>query len=154
MTTYCKKRCCKIQQQEYTGNKTIYDKGNGNRKAGLFVHDPETGKLLLVQSRGFLWGFPKGSMEGEETVKECAIREMKEETGIEVDIETLGKNYFTHRNTYFLYEMKECEVDITRINNNDSCGITWINDECLKNCIQEGRIKLNKAAETLISKFL
>jgi len=45
------------------------------------------------------WGFPKGHLEEGETGKEAAVREVKEETGIEAKIiEKLGesKYIFTH----------------------------------------------------------
>ena len=39
--------------------------------------------LLLKQHQGH-WGFPKGHFEGEETEKETAVREIFEETGLNV----------------------------------------------------------------------
>ena len=38
--------------------------------------------LILKHTAGH-WGFPKGHKEGEETEKETALRELREETGIE-----------------------------------------------------------------------
>jgi len=55
----------------------------------------EEPKVLLIQ-RGFepykgCWAFPGGFMEMDETTKECAVRELKEETGLEVtDIKQIG----------------------------------------------------------------
>lgn len=39
------------------------------------------GRILLIFRRG-VWDLPKGKFEKGETIKECAIREVKEETGI------------------------------------------------------------------------
>lgn len=49
----------------------------------------EEPKVLLIQ-RGFepykgCWAFPGGFMEMDETVEECAIRELEEETGLRLD---------------------------------------------------------------------
>lgn len=49
----------------------------------------EEPKVLLIQ-RGFepykgCWAFPGGFMEMDETTEECAIRELKEETGLKLD---------------------------------------------------------------------
>lgn len=49
----------------------------------------EEPKVLLIQ-RGFepykgSWAFPGGFMEMDETTEECAIRELKEETGLKLD---------------------------------------------------------------------
>lgn len=45
-------------------------------------------KVLLVyeKNRNF-WGFPKGHMENEENEIETALREVKEEVGLEVEID-------------------------------------------------------------------
>jgi mutator protein MutT len=50
----------------------------------------ESGRVLL-QKRGDSnkWGFPGGAIELGETPEEAAIRELKEETGLDVTIESL-----------------------------------------------------------------
>ena len=46
-------------------------------------------KVLLVQNKnGGHWAFPKGHVEEGETEKETAIREVKEETGLTIEINT------------------------------------------------------------------
>ena len=47
------------------------------------------GKILLVKENKGHWGLPKGHMEGNETEIETAIREVKEETNLDV---TLNEN--------------------------------------------------------------
>lgn len=42
--------------------------------------------LLVYEKRGNFWGFPKGHMEEGETEIETALREVKEEVGIDVKI--------------------------------------------------------------------
>lgn len=60
-------------------------------------------RLLLVQHRkGLYWGFPKGHvMKPEEDLKIAALRELKEETNIEVlhflEIEPLREQYTFYR---------------------------------------------------------
>ena len=46
----------------------------------------EKDKVLLIQQTKGHWGFPKGHMEVGETEKETAIREVKEETNLDVKI--------------------------------------------------------------------
>src|SRR5947209_9353514 len=48
--------------------------------AGGFVHTPQQ-EILLIFRRG-KWDLPKGKLEAGESLQECAIRELKEETGI------------------------------------------------------------------------
>jgi len=59
--------------------------------AGALVH--RSGRLLLVKrnerpSKG-MWSFPGGAVELGETTAEAAVREIKEETGLEITIERL-----------------------------------------------------------------
>jgi 8-oxo-dGTP pyrophosphatase MutT (NUDIX family) len=67
--------------------------------AGGVVHRSELGRveILLVHRRSpVLWALPKGTPDSGESVEETARRETREETGIEVEIETpLGSiSYF------------------------------------------------------------
>ena len=41
----------------------------------------ENDEILFIFRRGF-WDLPKGKMEGKETIKQCAVREVQEETGV------------------------------------------------------------------------
>jgi 8-oxo-dGTP pyrophosphatase MutT (NUDIX family) len=50
---------------------------------GLVVrHDGDEPLLLLIFRRG-AWDLPKGKLDGGETVAECALREVREEVGID-----------------------------------------------------------------------
>jgi 8-oxo-dGTP pyrophosphatase MutT (NUDIX family) len=58
--------------------------------AGGVVHrtvDGETEILLVHRRQPVLWALPKGTPDSGETVEETALRETREETGIEVEIE-------------------------------------------------------------------
>lgn len=60
--------------------------------AGAVVYRHVNGELqyLLLQStnKGNFWGFPKGHVEGDETLEQTAHREIKEETSLDLDIDT------------------------------------------------------------------
>lgn len=51
----------------------------------------EDGKVLLVKHNAGHWDFPKGHVEEGETEFETAIREVKEETNIDIKIEKENK---------------------------------------------------------------
>lgn len=53
----------------------------------------ENNKVLLIQQKKGNWGFPKGRVEKNETECETAIREVKEETNLDVKIEDVNKKY-------------------------------------------------------------
>lgn len=44
-------------------------------------------KILIIQQAAGHWGFPKGHVEDGETEVETAIREIKEETNLDVEID-------------------------------------------------------------------
>ena len=46
----------------------------------------DNGKVLLIQHLKGHWDIPKGQMEAGETEQETALREVKEETGVDVEI--------------------------------------------------------------------
>ena len=62
-------------------------------KVGVGVLAERRGKLLLVkrnhEPRFGEWSFPSGYVDAGEVVEEAAVRETKEETGLDVRIDTL-----------------------------------------------------------------
>ena len=66
--------------------------------AGAVVYRQQNGEIqyLLLEStnKGNFWGFPKGHVEGNETLEETAHREIKEETSLDLPIDT-GFNVYT-----------------------------------------------------------
>jgi 8-oxo-dGTP pyrophosphatase MutT (NUDIX family) len=52
----------------------------------------EDKKVLLIKQCNNTWGFPKGHVEDEETEIETAIREVKEETNLDVSV-NVSKRY-------------------------------------------------------------
>lgn len=65
-------------------------------------------ELLMIYRRGF-WDLPKGKLDEGETIEECALREVQEETG--VSQLTLGKLVDI---TYHDYYDKYLETDATK----------------------------------------
>ena len=53
------------------------------KSCGIIIYNQEQKFLLITQNNGDV-GFPKGHVEIGETEEETALREVKEETGIEV----------------------------------------------------------------------
>ena len=75
--------------------------------AGGVVHRTVGGEteILLVHRRApVLWALPKGTPDSGETIEETALRETREETGIEVEIEaplTAIRYFFVRGTTRF-----------------------------------------------------
>ena len=58
----------------------------------------ENRRVLLIQQTSEKWGFPKGHVEHDESEEETARREVKEETNIDVEVNT-KKRYTMHYTT-------------------------------------------------------
>ena len=69
--------------------------------AGIVVFD-EQGRVLLQKRSPTkeLWGFPGGIMELGESAEEAAIREVREETGLEVRIDSMLGVYTKYHHVY------------------------------------------------------
>lgn len=67
-------------------------------KAGGGLVFNEKDELLMIFRRGF-WDLPKGKLDEGETIEACAVREIKEETGLQQV--TLGKFIGITEHQYF-----------------------------------------------------
>ena len=79
----------------------------------VYRRNREQIELLLIKNRyGGHWSFPKGHVEGRETEVQTALREVKEETGLDISLQSGFRHaveYFTRPNVkkqvvYFLGE--------------------------------------------------
>ena len=154
----CERKCCVIETSTKNVHLIHRPRRGHCRKAGIFLYDPEEERVLLVQSRGLLWGPPKGTLEMElrETPLQCALREVKEETGLEIRVEDLKRvTKIKNRATYYYSEIKSSPVHIQGENSeNDADGITWIKLSCLQKHVEDGSIVLNQHCRILLKKFL
>jgi 8-oxo-dGTP pyrophosphatase MutT (NUDIX family) len=152
---FCNNKCCEIKLGIYHTNKP-HKHSHNNKKSGIFIYDKIKNKVLMVQSRGNLWGFPKGTMKNNETNTECAIREVFEETGLvihenELDSFTVIKD----RSTYYFVYKDECPVVIqNHILGNDANSIGWINIDCLEQLIKDKIIVLNQHSRIVFKRFI
>jgi len=61
--------------------------------AGVMLFNEKFDKVLVVcNAGGYIWGFPKGNKENNETLEKTAVRELYEETGIKIKNINLVKN--------------------------------------------------------------
>lgn len=157
----CLDNCCSLLIEPFIhpSYKKFHHLNNKPRKkSGIFLYDKNQKKILLVQSRGNLWGLPKGSHKGYETCQECAVREVKEETGLDIDMSILTQFYKIRSNTcYYYVEMEETPVSVQKmlVNEiNDANGIGWINVDCLKKLVDKKLIKLNQHFIRTVKFFL
>lgn len=97
----------------------------------VVLHD---NKVLLINSIYGHWGFPKGHIEANEDYKMCAIREVKEETNI--DIKIVSDTYYTNTYSPKANVMKDVHYFLANAINEDIINqeeevskAMWINTE-------------------------
>lgn len=128
---------------------------------GIVILKMEEGiKVLLIKDRYGHWTWPKGNIEKGESSKEAAIREIKEEVGIEniKIIEKLGQVQYFYRlkgalrlKTVYLYicETKDSNLKTQKLELEDA---KWfIPQEAIKRIEYKGAKDL---LEKAISKYL
>jgi len=156
----CSNQCCTIQTGLYHHVPYVHNPKHKYRrlKAGAFFYDTKTQRVLLVQSHGKKWGPPKGTIEEDcnETIQECAIREVKEETGIQLDVHCLKKSYRVDRSTYYYVE-RDWDPMIripTGKDSYDVTGICWFKLPCLLQLYYQKKIDLNAQCKKLLKEIL
>ena len=80
-----RERLSTLRNVELKSLNCLYEKSCG----AIIIHktNKDNYKVLLVKNHnGRYWSFPKGHVEKGETEEETAIREIKEETGLDVEI--------------------------------------------------------------------
>jgi len=158
----CCNGCCKLEYSSFT---TPYTKKRGvprhcGSSAGVAVI--RDGCVMLTQSYNNFWGIPKGKMEPQETLKQCALRELNEESGIALSEDIFNHDTKLHKYTppydhnltihIFIYET----VDQFRLHDNlmdDSTGRGWIKLSCLRTMHHKKRIKLNKLTKYMLKRM-
>lgn len=104
------------------------------------------GKVLLIKQHQGFYGFPKGHMEKNETEIETALRETKEETGIDVILDKEKRfeiSYYTRKNNfktvvYFLAHPKNIEI---KIQEDEILEAKWVPIELAEDVITYDNLK-------------
>ena len=130
--------------------------------AGGLVRDKQ-GRLLFIHRFG-KWDIPKGHIDKGESASECAIREVREETGIKPDriVHQLSNSYhiypykdsFCLKTTHWFY--MTYSGDSTTIPQLSE-GITqaeWIDEEMVTRVIQDTWLSLRAVIHEVRLKFL
>jgi ADP-ribose pyrophosphatase YjhB (NUDIX family) len=154
-TFTCKNKCCLVKIKPYIKNPNEKPR-RPRKKAGVFIYDPKQNKVLLIQSKGRLWGPPKGTLNCGETDRICAVREVMEETGLEISTSEFTRaTTIKHRAIYFYIERDECNVNLQdHIRDNDANGICWMTPDCIEQCILDGNILLTQHCRIVFKRFL
>ena len=153
----CNNGCCTINTSEYihTDTEEEFTKEKSYKSGGL-LYDNLKDSILIIQSRGNLWGIPKGTLEEGESYMDGSIREIYEETGLTINKDQMQQSIQVDDTClYYFIPFAECNVDIqTHIKYNDANSIGWVKLKCLKEMIKQNKIKLTKHTKIILKKFL
>lgn len=132
------------------GKQTKYMRYEGLRDY-VTVIAMENAKVLLVNDYSYphdewLWQFPEGDTEDNETVEQSAQRELEEEAGMRADtITKLGINYDHHRRTAredHIFFAEDVHEVINDGGDDEEHGISsaWFTIEEINTMIKDGKI--------------
>ena len=118
-----------VPPPSFRGN---YIERYSDRRAGVVMISDDN-RFLVVQSYNNKWGFPKGRLEQGETRKECAIRELYEETGIQIPPESIKQTLPLHKNSTYYLVQQYIEFDLSKIaDTTEITAIGWVCVDCLR----------------------
>jgi ADP-ribose pyrophosphatase YjhB (NUDIX family) len=144
--------CCSLLIWDYTKPATRHyiDPKRDDRKAGgVLIYN---GRVLIVQSRGNKWGFPKGGLERGENALQCAEREVREETSFNIKFDDALKVKYKDTTFYVKHlhnEPPEIDTSYLKTPGNDCTGIGWVRLTCLKRLVQKEKRSKCDVVESL-----
>jgi 8-oxo-dGTP diphosphatase len=97
------------------------------------IYDEENEQVLMVHNKDVnSWSMPGGAVEDDETLEQAAIREVKEETGLLVeisDVVAVNECLFTKNNEHAIFITFRTKIIGGKISNespNEISTITWL----------------------------
>jgi predicted NUDIX family NTP pyrophosphohydrolase len=95
----------------YTGNRDVWKawkcyKPRTFKVYGCICISPQNRVALVKGKLSGKWSFPKGHMENNETSQQCALRELFEETGIQIVEDSIGYKRLSSGG-YFIYNVEQ-----------------------------------------------
>lgn len=132
----------------------LYEKSCGGI---IFYKTRQNVKILLVKNNnGRYWSFPKGHIEDGETEQETAVREIKEETGLDVTL----VNSFREISEYcpfgkirkrVVFFLARAFTDNVRIQEEEIDSYIWVDlQQARKLCSYDNDLRIIEKAETTI----
>ena len=98
----------------------------------VYRRNREQIELLLIKNRyGGHWSFPKGHVEGRETEVQAALREVKEETGLDISLQSGFRHaveYFPRPNVkkHVVYFLGEATSNDLHMQEEEISRIIWM----------------------------
>ncbi|MBR2279736.1 MAG: NUDIX domain-containing protein [Ruminococcus sp.] len=143
-----------LKNTTLTSIKCLYEKSCG---AVVFYNGKSNTRILLVKNNnGRYWSFPKGHIEIGETEKETAVREIKEETSLEVEIKDGFREVsdycpFGKIRKHVVFFLAQAFTDNVRIQEEEIAEYVWVDlQQARKICSYDNDLRIINKAETAI----
>ncbi len=137
-----------------TSIKCLFEKSCG---AVVFYNGKSNTRILLVKNNnGRYWSFPKGHIEIGETEQETAVREIKEETSLEVEIKDGFREVsdycpFGKIRKHVVFFLAQAFTDNVRIQEEEIAEYIWVDlQQARKLCSYDNDLRIINKAETAI----
>ena len=151
--------CCRLPIFRRLDECTVDDTDSGGDKvcAGVCVVCPAG--VLLTQSHGLYWGIPKGILEQNESIRQCALRELREETGVVLTPDSLERHVFSfrysriNRKIVIFFHVTDTVPEIGRDVSEDSTGAGFIHPVCLRQMERSRKLSVNYFTRFLINEL-
>lgn len=106
-------------------------------------------EILLVRSHGSpSWSVPKGKINNKESKAECASRELKEETGVQIDSKHLQKMVRSKRLHLFDCPLTH-PLTVLKSPNKEIAEVNWFPVNSISNKLVKSQLRLVKQLVTL-----
>ena len=132
----------------------LYEKSCGGI---IFYKTRQNVKILLVKNNnGRYWSFPKGHIEDGETEQETAIREIKEETGLDVTLVSRFREIseycpFGKIRKRVVFFLARAFTDNVQIQEEEIDSYIWVDlQQARKLCTYDNDLRIIEKAETTI----
>lgn len=144
----------KLRNVKLTNISCLYEKSCG---AVIFYRTKQDTKILLVKNNnGRYWSFPKGHIEDGENEQQTAIREIKEETGLDVTIfdgfrEVSEYCPFGKIRKRVVFFLARAFTDNVKIQEEEIDSYIWVDlQQARKMCSYDNDLRIIEKAETAI----
>ncbi|MEE1219148.1 MAG: NUDIX domain-containing protein [Ruminococcus sp.] len=149
-----KKILSKLKNIKLKSITCLYEKSCG---AIIFHKTKQNTKILLVKNNnGRYWSFPKGHIEDDENEQQTALREIKEETGLDVTIfdgfrETSEYCPFGKIKKRVVFFLAQAFTDNVKIQQEEIDSYIWVDlQQARKLCTYDNDLRIIEKAETVI----